>query len=204
METGSDQRAVHWVGGSLAIHTRKYSNDRSCAWVQGLALCVGWPTHKSCGFLDAFCCLLLSPEQNKTNATTNTAKKISLPTGLAAGGESRFLPKEPVKTVFIRMHLAKQLLFPMRIKRLRTNDSRAHSMPLFKCVHAMYEYIHIWWMYVYVHINNLCLYCVNKWCVVACLCVHMHAVCILVMCILVYKCVDVGGTHVFLPPLEPA
>ena len=49
---------------------------------------------------------------------------------------------------------------------------------------------------MYVHINNVCMYCMNVWCVVVCLHVQMHAVCILVVCILVYKC---GGDPCFPP-----
>ena len=93
----------------------------------------------------------------------------------------------------MKMHLTKQLLFPIKDERLKTNDSRTHSLPVCVCA---------------VCTCAVCSCRMRGRCEWVCSCVwHVHITCIY-MCACEYRvwcicgiCVCVYRVHIFSPPL---
>lgn len=46
----------------------------------------------------------------------------------------------------MKMHLTKQLLFPIKDERLKTNDSRTHSLPVCVCHMSSVFMQDAWWV----------------------------------------------------------
>ena len=62
----------------------------------------------------------------------------------------------------MKMHLTKQLLFPIRDERLKTNDSRTRSAPVCVCARARcvcVSSVHagcVWWVWMSAHVRCTC------------------------------------------------